>query len=152
MVLPWLERLRADDHFDLHSQPFQFFHRTETAWYGRPIVWQRKDLMNVLVQGKTLPITAALRAFAQRQATKLMGLGVRITQIRVFLENVARKTGEANRAEVRYKIEVPGKDIVIEKKGHDLYSVLVSATERAKQQVLKLKQRHLEKARTHRQK
>lgn len=105
--------------------------------------------MQILVEGKTLPITTALRAFVQRQANKLDHLGIRITQIRVFLENVARKTGEAHRSEVRYKVELPGKDIVVERKGPDLYTAIVEATHRAKLQVTKLKQRHLDQRRPH---
>ena len=100
--------------------------------------------MQILVEGKTLPITAALRAFVKKQATKLAGLGIRITQIRVFLENVARKTGEAHRAEVRYKVEMPGRDIVVEKKGQDLYTAIIDATRRVKVQLTKAKQRHLD--------
>lgn len=105
--------------------------------------------MQVLVEGKTLPITAALRAFVEKQAQKLDHLGVKITQVRVFLENVARKTGEAHRSEVRYKVELPGKDIVVERKGPDMYAAIAEAAQRAKLQVAKLKQRHLDQRRTH---
>ncbi len=113
------------------------------------LVLFQKGPMQVLVEGKTLPITAALRAFVEKQAQKLSHLGVKITQVRVFLENVARKTGEAHRSEVRYKVELAGKDIVVRRKGHDLYTAIVEATHRAKLQVVKLKQRHLDQRRTH---
>jgi ribosomal subunit interface protein len=103
--------------------------------------------MQILVEGKKLPITAAMRAFVYNQANKLAKLGVKITQIRVFLENVARKKGEANRSEVLYKIEMPGKNLVVEKKGHDVYSAVVAATDRVKLQLARLKQKHLEKSR-----
>lgn len=103
--------------------------------------------MQILVEGKKLPITAAMRAFVVKQASKLANLGVNITQIRVFLENVARKTGEANRSEVLYKVEMPGKNIVVEKKGHDVYSAVVDVTERVRLQLVKLKHRHIDRNR-----
>jgi len=103
--------------------------------------------MQILVEGKKLPITAAMRAFVEKQAGKLSKLGLKITNIRVFLENVARKKGEANRSEVKYKVEMPGKDLIVEKKGHDIYTAVADVTERMKQQLIKFKQKHLEKTR-----
>ena len=103
--------------------------------------------MQILVEAKKLTITTALRAFVQQQAQKLAGLGVRVGQVRVFLENVARKTGEANRSGVTIRVAVPGKDVVVERKDHDVYAAVVAATERVKFQLNKLKLRHLERAR-----
>ncbi len=103
--------------------------------------------MQIHVEGKKLEITAALRNFVQTHVHKLEFLGTRVQQVRVFLENVARKTGEANRAGVTIKVEIPGKDIVVEKKGQDMYSVIAMATERVKFQLGKLKLRHRDRQR-----
>jgi putative sigma-54 modulation protein len=99
--------------------------------------------MQVIVQAKTLPVTAALRAFVERQAQKLVKFGVKITKVRVYMENVARKTSDPRRSEVRYKVEVPGKDLVVEKKGNDLYVVVTEATTGVMRQLARLKEKHL---------
>ncbi|HCC84827.1 MAG TPA: ribosome-associated translation inhibitor RaiA [Candidatus Pacebacteria bacterium] len=101
--------------------------------------------MQVLVEGKKLTITVALRNFVKQQAGKFETLGLRVRQVRVFLETVTRKTGEANRSEVKFKVELPGKDVIVEKKGQDMYAAIVAATERVKFQLQKLKQKHLER-------
>jgi ribosomal subunit interface protein len=103
--------------------------------------------MQVLVESKKLTVTAALRAFVQKHAQKLATLGIRVRQVRVFLENVARKTGEAHRSGVTIRVEMPGKDVVVERKDHDLYTAIVAATERVKFQLSKLKLRQLERDR-----
>lgn len=99
--------------------------------------------MQVIVQTKTLPVTQALRAFVERQSQKLTKLGLKINKIVVYLENVARKTSDPHRSEVRYRVEIPGKDVVVEKKGNDLYAVISDASLRVARQLGKLKERHL---------
>ncbi len=99
--------------------------------------------MQVIVQAKTLVVTSALRAFAEQQAHKLDRLGIRITKVMVYLENVARKTNDPHRSEVRYKVEVPGKDVIVEKKGNNIYSVISAATTGVIRQLTKLKEKHL---------
>jgi ribosomal subunit interface protein len=98
--------------------------------------------MQVIVQAKTLTVTGAIRAFVERQSQKLNRLGVRIGKVRVYLENVARKTSDPHRSEVRYTVEVPGKDVVVEKKGNDLYAVINAATLGVMRQLTKLKEKH----------
>ncbi len=99
--------------------------------------------MQVIVQTKTLPVTQALRAFVERQSQKLTKLGLKINKVVVYLENVARKTSDPHRSEVRYRVEVPGKDVVVEKKGNDLYAAITEASLRVTRQLSKLKERHL---------
>lgn len=99
--------------------------------------------MQVIVQAKTLTVTGALREFIERQSHKLERMGVKITKVMVYLENVARKTNEEHRSEVRYKVEVPGKDVIVEKKGNDLYTVINAATLGVMRQLTKLKEKHL---------
>lgn len=103
--------------------------------------------MQILVEGKQLTITAALRAFVQKHAEKLGSLGIRIRQVRVFLENVARKTGEAHRSGVTIRVDMPGKDVVVERKDNDMYTAIVAATERVRLQLNKIKLRQLDRER-----
>lgn len=101
--------------------------------------------MQVIVQTKTLPVTQALRAFVERQSQRLTKMGLKINKIVVYLENVARKTSDPHRSEVRYRVEIPGKDVVVEKKGNDLYAAITDASLRVARQLSKLKEKHLQR-------
>lgn len=99
--------------------------------------------MNVIVQGKELKITQGLRNFIQQQADKLNRLGQRISNVRVYIEQVARKDSDPQRAEVRYKVELPGKDVVVTSHGHDMYQVIIDATDNVVRHVRKFKEKRL---------
>ncbi len=99
--------------------------------------------MHVIVQSKTLPVTQALRAFVDHQASKLEKLAD-ITKLCVFLENVGKKSNDPQAATVQYLIEIPGrKAVVVRRRAVDMYEAIVDATERAMRQVSKVKERRL---------
>lgn len=100
--------------------------------------------MNIIVQSKSVPVTAALRRFIERQALKVVRKGRRVTSIFVFLETVARKKNESDAAEVKFLINAPGKTMCIQRQGHDLYEVIVDTANRASRSVRKLKERRID--------
>lgn len=95
--------------------------------------------MTVIVESKQLKVTDALRDFAQSQAEKLFKLQKGITKVRIHLETIAKKSNDPLANSVVYKVEVPGKDIVVRKKAVDMYEAIVSATDAA---VRKLRKRY----------
>lgn len=99
--------------------------------------------MRVLVASKTLEITQALREFAYEQTQKLDKLNQRISQIKIFLDQQARKTKRSRNALVKLVISLPGKTVVIRHKAHDMYEALVEATDKTVRQVRKLKEKRL---------
>ncbi|HEX7018018.1 MAG TPA: hypothetical protein VF209_03885, partial [Patescibacteria group bacterium] len=64
--------------------------------------------MRVIVQSKTLPVTFALRRFAQRQAEKLAKFSNRILHVFVYLEKVQGKRNDPFAASVKYAVHLPG--------------------------------------------
>ncbi|MFZ1721334.1 MAG: HPF/RaiA family ribosome-associated protein, partial [Microgenomates group bacterium] len=85
----------------------------------------------VIVESKQLKVTNALRDFAQGQAEKLFKLQKGITKVRIYLETIAKKSNDPMANSVVYRVEVPGKDIVVRKKAVDMYDAIVSATDAA---------------------
>lgn len=103
--------------------------------------------MNVIIQAKSMGVTKALTTFIKKQASKLEKVHGKISKVRVSLENIARRKSDPSRAEVQYKIELPGKDIVVKKRAVDLYEAVVDATESVIRQVRKLKEKRITKQR-----
>lgn len=100
--------------------------------------------MKILIQSKTLEVSAALRDFVERYAQRLAAHKYRVNTVTVFLENITRKKNDQNAAVARLKIDVPGKkDIVVERRAKDLYEAIVDASERAMRYVRKLKEKRL---------
>lgn len=97
--------------------------------------------MKVIVQSKTLKLTQALQAFATRQAQKILKTGTRVSQVRVYLEKVKRKNNDPHGVSVRYRAEVPGKDIFVRIKAKDMYNAIVKATEGASRKIRKTKEK-----------
>ncbi|MFZ5376280.1 MAG: ribosome hibernation-promoting factor, HPF/YfiA family [Patescibacteria group bacterium] len=93
--------------------------------------------MDVLVQGKALSVTPSLREYVGRQADKLKRVCKNIIGVRVFLENIERKSSDQHRSVVKYKVELPGKDICVRSQSNDLYKAIVEATESAVRHVRK---------------
>lgn len=107
--------------------------------------------MNILVHSKTLQITDAMRQFVTRQATKLGKFSHKVTAINVFLETVKTKAGIEQEAIAKVHVMIPGKDVIVKSKAHDLYLAVSQATKDAARSLRKKKERWVEK-RTHRQK
>jgi putative sigma-54 modulation protein len=99
--------------------------------------------MNVIVQSKTLVITEAIRAFAEREAEKLRRRGQKISQVTVFLEKVARKKNDVQAATAKFLIELPGKQVVVQHKAQDLYLAISEAANRATLQVRRFREKRV---------
>lgn len=100
--------------------------------------------MKVLIQSKTLEVSAALRAFVERYAQRISNHKYRVNSVTVFLENITRKKNDQTAAVARLQIDVPGKkEIVVERRATDLYEAIVEASERAMRYVRKLKEKRL---------
>lgn len=104
--------------------------------------------MTVIVQGKSMAVTQALRNFAARQAQKISKLTDKASQVTVYLEKISsRKSNDPQSTEVRYHVQLPGKDVVVKARAVDMYDAIVDATDRVVRQVRKLKEKRLTSAR-----
>lgn len=106
--------------------------------------------MNILVQAKNGEATQAVRSFIKHQLAKVEKLGVPIRQIRVFLENVARKDSDPHRASVVVDVEVQGKKTIsVKSYAHDLYQAVVNVSQDALRHVRKQKEKKVTQLRKH---
>jgi ribosomal subunit interface protein len=104
--------------------------------------------MNILVQAKNGEATQALRSFIKNQLNRVEKLGVPIRQVRVFLENIARKDSDEHRASVKVDIEIKGKKkVAVKSHAHDLYQAVVEASKDALRQVRKRKEKDVSRLR-----
>ncbi len=101
--------------------------------------------MQVIVEGKNVLVTEALRLHAEKQAQKLGKVSHLISVVRVYLETVAKKHNDPSANTATFHIEMPGKDATITKKAVDMYEAIISAAEGAVRQV----QKAVEKQRSH---
>jgi putative sigma-54 modulation protein len=97
--------------------------------------------MQITVQSKTIPVTDALRAFAERHLGKLLKSSSRVGHVTVFLEKVAKKKNDVQAAIARVKIDLPGREVVVERRSWDLYDAISQVSDRAQRAVRKLKER-----------
>lgn len=104
--------------------------------------------MQVLVSSKNFSVTKALRAYTKEQAEKVLRMSEHVIKIRVFLESIEKLNNDpkANRAKV--VVEIPGNDILVEKRAIDMYEAVLKAFEVAQRHVRK----HHEKLQTKRRK
>ncbi len=100
--------------------------------------------MQILVQSKTLSITAALRAFIERQARKLSRRGERVQAVTVFVETVGKKKNDVQSAIAKMKVSLPGRDLMVERRAQDLYEAVIDVTARAARQIRKTKERRIQ--------
>lgn len=103
--------------------------------------------MQVIVESKNLTITEALRLHVVKQAQKLEKLKKRITRVRVHLETIAKKSNDPKANGVTFHIELPGKDLTIQKHAVDMYEAIVQAAEGAVRHVRKVAEKRITKAR-----
>jgi len=103
---------------------------------------ERKS-MNVIVQSKTLVVTAAIRSFVRRQVMRLNRRGEKISQVTVFLENVSKKKNDLRSASAKILIDLPGKNIIVQEKAKDVYFAISEAARAATLQMSKVKARRL---------
>jgi len=102
--------------------------------------------MKVFVHGKDLELTAAIRDFTNKQVRqKLKKIGKKVDVVRVYLEKITRKKQDKDSASAKYKIELPGKDIVIKTHAHDLYQAISTAADAAARKLRKTKEKKITK-------
>ena len=99
--------------------------------------------MYVFIHSKTIAVTAALRAFAERQARKLVKKGRKIEVVNVFVETIGRKKNDLQSAVAKMQVSIPGKDVIVERRSADLYQALMDVTNSASRQLGKVKDRRL---------
>jgi ribosomal subunit interface protein len=99
--------------------------------------------MTVIVEAKKMKATQAIRNFAQNQATKLQKLEKGISQIRIYLETVAKKKTDQFANIVTYRISIPGKDIIVKKHADDMYTAIVDATQGAVRKLRKVNEKRM---------
>lgn len=103
--------------------------------------------MNVIVQSKTLEITDALRAFCEKQASKVSRFGRKISSITIHIENISRKKNDPTAASVQYSVDIPGRVLVVKRTAVNLYDAVVDATNGIMRQVRKTKEKRITKKR-----
>ncbi len=98
--------------------------------------------MQIIVEGKNLTVTEALRLHTEKQAQKLEKVGHTITAVRVYLETVAKKHNDPSANTATFHIEIPGKDVTVSKKAIDMYEAIIAAAESAARQLNKAVEKH----------
>jgi len=99
--------------------------------------------MTFLVQSKTLPVTEAMRKFAEAQVQKILKTGQRIEKITLFLEAVKRRRNDVKAMTAKFHIDIPGKNIVIARHARDMYEAIVDAANRSTRYLLRQKERRV---------
>ncbi len=101
--------------------------------------------MKIFVYGKELEVTNAIRDFASKQITKrLSKLSSKIQAVRLYLENISRKDNDPQSATVKCQIEIPGKNLLIRSKSHDLYQAISNVAQSASRRLRKTKERKID--------
>ncbi len=103
--------------------------------------------MQVIVESKNLTVTEALRLHILRQAKKIERLKKPITAVRVYLENIKKKTNDPKANGVTFHIEMAGSDITVHKTAVDMYEAIVQAAESAARSIRKEAEKRITKAR-----
>ncbi len=102
--------------------------------------------MSILIQSKTLSVTAGLRSFIERQTRKLFTKSHRIQGVTVFLETIGRRKKNDQSATIaRIKLSLPGKDVVVQRRAADLYQAIVEASHSAARQITRVKDKRITK-------
>lgn len=103
--------------------------------------------MQVIVEGKELEVTPALRAHAEKQARKVTKLSSQISEIRLFLETIKKKRNDPSANQVTYEVCIPGKNIVVKAHAKDMYLAISKATDVAARKLIDFmeKQREAER-------
>jgi ribosomal subunit interface protein len=94
-----------------------------------------------------MEVTEALRNHVTKHAEKLSRIGKKVIAVRVFLETVAKKSNDPHANHVTFRVMVPGKDVVVQKKAVDMYEAVVQAAHAAIRHVRKVAERRITKTR-----
>lgn len=107
-----------------------------------------RNVMDIIVQAKNGEASQALRSFIKNQLIKVEKLGVPIRQVRVFLENIARKDSDPHRATAVVDVEIKGKKKVsVKSHAYDLYQAVVEVSQDVLRQVRKRKEKQVTRLR-----
>jgi ribosomal subunit interface protein len=103
--------------------------------------------MQVIVESKNLTVTEALRLHILKQAQKIERLKKPVTAVRVYLENIKKKSNDPKANGVTFHVEMAGADVTVHKTAVDMYEAIVQAAEGAVRTVRKAAEKRLTKAR-----
>jgi len=103
--------------------------------------------MRVVVQSSSVPVTQALRSFAEQQVNRLVRKSQRIYQINFGIRKILGKKNDMTAAEVTCRVSLPGKQVVITRRGSDVYEALVDSSRRAARKLRKLREKRSQKYR-----
>ncbi len=102
--------------------------------------------MKVFVQAKEMNVTQGIQRYVKQQVKKKISkLGQKVLGVRVSLEKVVRKTNDGQASQAKVQLQIPGKDIVVKQKSHDVYLAITSAIKASARQLRKLKDKRLAK-------
>ncbi len=104
---------------------------------------EERNPMTVIVESKKMKVTQAIRIFAEKQAEKLKKLEKGVSQVRIYLESVAKKKSDVHSNIVTYCISIPGKDVIVKKRAVDMYTAIVDATEGAVRKLRKVSEKRM---------
>jgi putative sigma-54 modulation protein len=99
--------------------------------------------MQIIVQSKNIPVTAALRSFIEEQAGKLAHKSHRIQSVLVVIEAVSRKHNEVGAAVVKFCVSMPGRTMCVSRQAIDMYAAILDTADRTGRAIRKLKERKL---------
>jgi len=99
--------------------------------------------MNVIVQSKSVKVTQGITLFAQKCLAKLLVRGYRISQIKVFIENIARKKNDGKSAIAKIEISLPGKVILVVGYAKTIYQAILTASRDAMRAVNKFREKRI---------
>lgn len=99
--------------------------------------------MTVIVESKRMKVTQALRQFVEQQTQKIVKLSKPATMVRVNLETVEKKSNDPLANSVTFRVQTPGKDVVVTKRAVDMYDAIVDASKGAARQLRKYYERQL---------
>jgi ribosomal subunit interface protein len=107
--------------------------------------------MKILVQAKNMKVTQGIQSFVNDKVVGTIGkLGEKVMAVKIFVENIARKKNDTTASEAKVQIQVPGKDIIVEQKSHDLYQAIGDAVEAGARQLRKSKEKRYTKIKRNR--
>lgn len=99
--------------------------------------------MNVIVQSKSVKVTQAIQELVHKSLSKLLARGYRISQIKVFLENVARKKNDGKACMAKIEISLPGQVLMVVGYAKTIYQAVVEASRSAVRAVRKAREKQI---------
>ena len=99
--------------------------------------------MNVIVQSKSMKVSHSIQMLVQKSLAKLLARGHRISQIKVFIENVARKKNDGKACMAKIEVSLPGQIVMVVGYAKTIYQAVLQASRNALRAVRKAKERRL---------